>query len=388
MDVRQMTRILRLAANGSLVLLGATLVHAGDRPHEQPTRPHMSAACSPNWGFNQTCWSRFPEMPACQTSGCNDGAQGYENYPSQPMLYTPQNPMTYQGSQFIAPAYGSPQRPISVFPDSTQGNAGASSNGMSATPVVPTPHTTAPQYFGPSLPSAVPATPGATMQPASPVPAAPTGLPPLPAPPATAPGHSTWQPNSNFNPNQQQFARPAVVSSQALQSGSRYGISSRSPQSSQIVRPASTPMTSGSLTSALVNNNVQTPPLASNPVRSSGRYGSSNNTATSGSFARASVTPNHSLPTAANSSVSGGRYSATAGAPVAQTSRIPVSFASQGRVLPNSAGSSTSYRSGRSMPPVVNSPPAGFQPTQFQPTQLPVMPDYSTMPVEPLRSTP
>jgi hypothetical protein len=134
MDVRQLTRLLRLAAKGSLVLLGATVVHAGDRPHEQPTRPHMSATCSPNWGFNQTCWSRFPEVPPCQGSGCNVGPEGYENNPSQQMLYSPQNPMTYQNSQIVSPVYGSSQRPISVLPDSVQAEVDASSGGMSTMP--------------------------------------------------------------------------------------------------------------------------------------------------------------------------------------------------------------------------------------------------------------
>lgn len=379
MDVCQMIRTLRFAARGSLVLLGATVTLAGDRPHEQPTRPHMSASCSPNWGFNQTCWSRFPDVPPCQNSGCNVGVQGYENYPSPSMLYTPQNPVTYQGSQFISPAYGSPQRPISVLPNSSQGDVDGFSHGISTMPTEPAPHSAAPQYFGPSLPPAVPSMPADQMQPASPVPAAPMGLPPLPTPPVSTPGHSTWQPNSNFNPNQ----RPAVASNQALQSGSRYGISSRSPKFSPIARPASTSMTSGSLTSALVNNNVRTQPLTSNPVGSSGRYGSSNNTATSGSFARASVTPNHPLPNAANSSLPNGRYATTTGGPVTPKSQTPVSFASQSRVLSKSAGASTSYRSGRSMPPVANSPSVGFQSSQ-----LPSLLDYPTMPVEPLRSTP
>ena len=60
MDVRQLTQLFSFAAGGSLILLGSSAVLAGHRSHEQPTRPHMSAACSPNWGFNQTCWSRFP----------------------------------------------------------------------------------------------------------------------------------------------------------------------------------------------------------------------------------------------------------------------------------------------------------------------------------------
>jgi hypothetical protein len=346
MDVRQLTRLLRLAAKGSLVLLGATVVHAGDRPHEQPTRPHMSATCSPNWGFNQTCWSRFPEVPPCQGSGCNVGPEGYENNPSQQMLYSPQNPMTYQNSQIVSPVYGSSQRPISVLPDSVQAEVDASSGGMSTMPVERAPHSSAQQYFGPSLPSAVPSISGEHTQPLSPLPAAPTGLPPLPAPPMSAPGHSLWQPNMNFNPNQQQMMRPAAVSNQALQSGSRYGIANRSMKSPQIVPPTSALITSRSFTNTLVNNN-------------------------------------HTPPQTTNSPVPGGRYGWYGSPAVAPTSRIPVSFASQSRVLPKSSGSSTSYRSGTSMPPVVNSSRAGFQATQ-----LPMIPNYPTMPVEPLRSTP
>ena len=209
------------------------------------------------------------------------------------------------------------------------------------------PNSAAPQYFGPSLPSAVPAMPGESMQPTSPVPAAPMGLPPLPEPPTSAPAQSSWQPQRQFHQSQQLIPRPAAVSNQAFQSGSRYGIASRSMKSPQIVPRASAQMVPGRLTKALVNNSLQTIPSTTNDAGSAGRYGST-------------------------------------GSPVAlPTSRVPVSFASQSRVLPKSVGSSTSYRSGRSMPPVVNSPPAGFQPTQ-----LPAMPDYSTMPGEPLRSTP
>ena len=286
-------------------------------------------------------------MPSCQSSECNDVAQGYEDYPSQQMLYTPQNPMTYQSSQFVSPAYGSPQRPVSVFPNLIQGDAGASSDSLSTMPVEPTPYSSSPQYFEPSPPTAVPAMPGEHMRPTSPVPGAPMGLPPLPTPPMAAPGHSSWQPGTNFNSNQQRNARPAVVSNPALRSGSRYGIASPSVESSQIA-PPSAPMASGALTNTLVNNNnLQTLPQTTNSGIAAGRYGQPGSPATS------------------------------------PTSRVPVAFVSQARVLPKSTGSSTSYRSGRSMPPVVNSSPAGFQATQ-----LPMMPDYSTMPGEPLRSTP
>ena len=65
MDVRHLTQLFSFAAEGSLILLGSSAVLAGHRSHEQPTRPHMSAACSANWGFNQTCWSRFPAVQGC-----------------------------------------------------------------------------------------------------------------------------------------------------------------------------------------------------------------------------------------------------------------------------------------------------------------------------------
>lgn len=341
-----MTQVLRLAAKGSLILLGSTVVLAGNRPHEQPTRPHLSATCSPNWGFNQTCWSRFPEMPSCQASAGNAGLEGDENYPLQQMLSAPQNPILSPNSQSVPPAYGSSQRPISVFPDSLQGEVDALSGGMSTLPVERAPYSSAPQNFGPALPSGVPAIPGEHLQPSSPVPGVPSGLPPLPTPPMSAPGHSSWQPNMNFNPNPQQMMRPAAVSKQALQSGSRYGIASRSMMSPQIVPSQSAPIVSGSFTSTLVTNN-QSPPKSP------------------------------------NSPTSGGRNGASASSCDTQTSRIPVSFVSQGRVLPNLSGSSTSYRSGKSMPPVRNSPRVGFQTTQ-----LPTISNYPTMPVEPLRSTP
>ncbi len=378
MDLRKTARRLRLTAIGSLALLGATVILAGDRQHEQPTRPHMSAACSPNWGFNQTCWGRFPEMPSCQTSGCDTGAQGYDNYPSNQMLSTPQSPIMYQGLQYGSTAYGPAQPPMSVFPDSAQPGVETLPNGMSTTPVESTPYSGGVQH---SVPSVVPAIPREHTQPTSPIKNAPTGLPPLPplpSPPMSVPGHSAWLPDKSFNP--QQFTPPAVVSNQAFQSGSRYGVNSRSATTSKMVLPPAQ-VVSGSLTNTLVNRNTQSTAPTTNSAVPSGRYGSSANFGTQGSSARTSTTNHHLTQNSPNSAFTSERY-APSSSPAA-TSRTPVSFVSQGRVLPKSAGSATSYRSGRSMPPIVNSPPA-----RFLPTQLPAMPDYSTMPAESLRSTP
>lgn len=90
MDVCKWTRLFfRAAAGGSLVLAGSAVLLAGDRHHEQPTRPHISAADSPNWGYNQTCWSRFPAVPDCPGNSREFSPEGYgyQSYPSQPVYF-------------------------------------------------------------------------------------------------------------------------------------------------------------------------------------------------------------------------------------------------------------------------------------------------------------
>lgn len=335
-----MTQLIRMTAQSSLILLGSTVVLAGDRPHEQPTRPHMHATCSPNWGFNQTCWSRFPAVPPCQSSGYVSAPDGYANDSSQQMLYTPENALMQGGSPVILPTYGSPQRPISVFPDSSSPEV--LSGGLLTVPANRLPNLPAPQHFGPTQPSEIPSIHGEHSQPTTPVP----GLPPLPSPPMSAPGHSSWQPNMIFNPNPQQFVLPATVSKLALQSGTRYGIVSRSMNAPQLASPVSTPISSGSFVSALMTNNQM-------------------------------------LPNAPNSAASAGRYGSALPSNGAQTSRVPLTLASQSQLLPNTPGSSSSYRSGQVMPPVNGRAQSAFQQTQLPPNQ-----NYPTIPIEPLRSTP
>ncbi len=336
MDVQQMTQLIRMTAKSSLIILGSTVVLAGDRPHEQPTRPHMSATCSPNWGFNQTCWSRFPAVPPCQSSGYVSESDGYE-YSSQQMLYTPQNALMQGGSPIILPAYGSAQRPISVFPDSSSPDV-----NVLAVPADRSPNLPMPQRFGPMPPSKTPPIHGEHRHPTSPV----LGLPPLPTPPMSAPGHSSWQPNMIFNPTPPQIVLPATVSKQAFQSGTRYGIVGRSMNAPQLASPVSTQISSGSFASALVTNNQM-------------------------------------LPNASNSAVPAGRYGSTLPSNGAEMSRVPLTLASQSRVFPNTSGSSSSYRSGQVMPPVNGRSQSAFQQTQLPPNQ-----NYPTIPIEPLRSTP
>ena len=339
MDVRHMTQLLRMTAKSSLILLGSTLVLAGDRPHEQPTRPHMAATCSPNWGFNQTCWSRFPAVPPCQSSGYVSESDGHENYPSQQMLYTPQNTSLQDGSPIMLPAYALPQRPISVFPDTSSPDV---SGGLLTVPTDRSPNFPTLQNLGPTQPSGIPSIPGEYGQPMSPVPA----LPSLPTAPMSAPGHSAWQPNMNFNPNSRQIVLPATVSKQALQSGTRYGIASGSTHAPQLALPVSPPTSYRSFTSAL-------------------------------------VTSNQTQSNVSNSAVPSGRYGSTVRSNGLQTSQVPMRLASQSRVLPNTSGSSSSYRSGQAMPPI-----NGRSQSAFRNAQLSSQQNYSTIPVEPLRRTP
>lgn len=83
MDIPHLKQIFTIAAIGSLILLGSTAVLAGNRSPQQPPRTHISAACAPHWGFNQTCWSRFPPVQGCPGTSCDCMPKGDTNYPSQ-----------------------------------------------------------------------------------------------------------------------------------------------------------------------------------------------------------------------------------------------------------------------------------------------------------------
>ena len=216
MDVRQLTQLFNFAASGSLILMGSTAVLAGHRSYEQPTRPHISAACAPNWGFNQTCWSRFPPVPGCPDTGCDPMPGGYGNLPSQQLLYVPQNSLLLPDPQVVSPVDGNSQAPISVFPNSSpQSGFG----GM------PAPDGTLPSVTSPtqSAPLRDPSIPDARSIPGSPVPGPSSPFPPLPSPPLPAPGQSSLQPNMIMGPNRQLIARPVSASKSILPTSTRYG---------------------------------------------------------------------------------------------------------------------------------------------------------------------
>ena len=331
MDVRQLTRLICFAAKGSLILLGSTAVLAGNRSHEQPTRPHMSADCAPNWGFNQTCWSRFPPVQGCPGSNYYSMPESYENQPLQQMLYTPQKSLTLPGSNIVSPESGFSQAPISVFPNSAPDATSGENPGMS--PAMRLPRSTT-QQFGPSQSPDVQPIPDAGSFRGPLVPGASSTLPPLPAPPLPAPGQSLLQPNIIIGPNLQLIIRQATASGSTLQANQHLAHST--------------------------------------PTSSAGsRYGNAWL-----AQQRPAVQP---MPFAAQ--IYAAPYDIMVDANEPGMANVPVSLVSQSRVLPNAAGQS-SYRSGQSMPPVSEAVRSNFQPTQ-----LPLMSNYPTIPSQPFRST-
>ena len=353
MDVRQLTRIIGFAAKGSLILLGTTAVLAGHRSYEQPTRPHLSAACAPNWGFNQTCWSRFPPVPGCPGSGYDSMPEGYENHPQQ-LHYAPQNSLLLPDPHIVSPAYNNSQASVSVFPNS------APQAGFGGMPAIPAPNgfpqtVTLQQQFAPS---GDPSIPEASSIPGSAVPGASSTLPPLPAPPLPAPGQSSMQPNMIMGPNRQMIARPVSALTTPLQTGSRYGNVGRS------VLPATSaaPVSSVAFTNALVANTRSMPTTSS----AGGRYGNAR-----------LIQPSTAAP-----QIYAALYSPALNSVPQEMAQVPVTLATQSRVLPVSA-MSRSYRSGSAMPQIPGVPGA-----QFQPTQLSPMANYPTIPAKPLRHTP
>jgi hypothetical protein len=169
---------------------------------DEPSRPHVSAACAPNWGYHPTCWQRFPPVEPCPTPDCQVSGMP-DSWSSMPQedsgLYVPQNQI-YSGTP-----------PTGVWqPDETfsvpSGHVGPSQFPMQpgrypvpgsapASPTIPPNYGQNPEMIAPRpVPGA---SDGFESPPVSmpPVPATPhvipqlpsSELPPLPAPPEPMP---------------------------------------------------------------------------------------------------------------------------------------------------------------------------------------------------------
>ncbi len=175
LDLRQ---LFRAAAAGSALLVSLSTATAGRMFPDEPSRPHIMAGSQPNWGYNQTCWQRFPPLPPCNSDGnCygyGDPSQGSLGYEQQSHSYVPD-------SQLMQPSQSFSTLPGSVMPpgmnsmpysppaaDSHQGGYSMPSAGPStALPPVP-------EHF--SNPSSEPLKTFQAPQ------SAPSFLPPLPGP--------------------------------------------------------------------------------------------------------------------------------------------------------------------------------------------------------------
>jgi len=359
MDVRELKQLLSTAATGSLILFGTGVLLAGNRKHEQPTRPHMSAACAPNWGFNQPCWRRFPPVPDCPGTGCDLAQDGQGSSSEGQLIYTPENSLLLPNSQITTPEYRGIQSPISVFPYSTPGASDGAATGMPALPSLNNGSSSSeiqPQFSSPE-PMNGPLTPNMRDFPPASGSGLPNALPPLPSPPTPVPqiptpDQSSLQRSYRSSGSEQPLMGLAHLSrANNGPTSSRYEISG---QSGGVATPSS-------LTSALITN------ARSMPVAEPQHHQIQTVSSTGGRYGN--VLRSQQIPVP-NTAVPG-------------VTRNPMALASQSRIIANQPKSSASYRSATSMPPVQATPLP-----LFAPTLLPLERNFPTIPSESLRSTP
>lgn len=208
MDSRYVRLLLQTAANGSLILLTSSSASAGRMFPDEPSRPHVHAGAMPNWGFNQTCWQRFPPVPPCHSDGACFGQQtdAQPVFEQSGEIYTPQSGLVlpeqslpshsdaviYGNDSLSVPSYGSsdliPESSRNHYPSEGQRYAppAASSSG-------PGSHFGQPSGSVPAVPDASSFSQEENSVPPSPIrsfqaiPSTPNALPPLPVPPAVPP---------------------------------------------------------------------------------------------------------------------------------------------------------------------------------------------------------
>lgn len=221
MNVRTLSKLFQSAAFGSTLLFGMS-TFAGDHRMfpDEPQRPHIPASSQPNWGYNQTCWQRFPQLPPCDGQGnCLSGQCGLNS------SYVPQQMQpTYTQPQYVQPSFGQPSYPtgpMSVAPPmqvvppmesySPQYSPNAPAGSFAPAPA---PETQMPMQNFPA-PGNVPALP--------PLPESAPGamLPPTPVPPVPSQSRSLNR-QQDYRANQQMQITP-VSRLRTADSTSRYG---------------------------------------------------------------------------------------------------------------------------------------------------------------------
>lgn len=247
---RTIKQLFAAASVGSAILVSAMPVNAGRMFKEEPSRPHTFAGCQPAWGYNQTCWQRFPALPPCDSNGACFGPQSdiTTQYDHTGSVYAPQNSGAVVDPGFSAlpnslmPGQTSPQM---LVPNTGPGNGSAELH-YGSQPVAPVIQAPLQQYSAPpqTLQSAEPA----AALPSQQVPAAPNGtlaLPPLPAPPEAvpaAPGQTRFQPQYEqlmIGADGRLTTATAMNRNQAFNASTgRYGQTNRPVTSQQVASPS------------------------------------------------------------------------------------------------------------------------------------------------------
>lgn len=201
---RTIKQLFAAAFVGSLVLVSAIPVNAGRMFKDEPSRPHTFAGCQPAWGYNQTCWRRFPALPPCDSQGdCYGQSYGLAtSHEHSSSVYAPQH-----SSTVIDPSFSAVPHSLVPSPDSSQmvvpndGAVNFSTELRSGSPMTnPTSQAPLHQYSAPPQTQSLDSLAPSGEQPSPQVPPVPMGtlaLPPLPAPPEAvpaAPGQTRFQP--------------------------------------------------------------------------------------------------------------------------------------------------------------------------------------------------
>ena len=247
---RTIKQLFAAASVGSAILVSAMPVNAGRMFKEEPSRPHTFAGCQPAWGYNQTCWQRFPALPPCDSNGNCYGqpSDGMTQYNHSGSVYAPQN-----SRAVVDPGFSEVPQSLTAGPHSPQmllPNHGAprSSTEQYYGSPMHNPANQAPRYQFSAPPQTQSLELGApsAKQPSQQVPRAATdtlALPPLPAPPAAVPavpGQTRFQPQHEqlmIGADGRLTTATAMNRNQGYGSGTRYGVEAS--RYGQIIRPVS-----------------------------------------------------------------------------------------------------------------------------------------------------
>jgi hypothetical protein len=249
MITQGLKKLIQTLAMGSVVI-GMPVAMSGDLGH-LIKRDQTPAVCEAHWGYNQTCWKRFPALPPCESGeSCPTCIPG-RSFSDEPNAWGSMNyqPQTGFGRPAAAPQ---PQRG-----DGSRVYSGNPTQLRSAAPVerqfaAPGP-TVGPPIFVMPTPSPNPSPPAARQNSAvSPQPLSPQmppgNLPPLPAP---MPSQSRYQfrqaparvvpPMSRFGQQTQTAVDGRTVSGRP---NSINTVSMTDAQPRQITVPATAPVSS------------------------------------------------------------------------------------------------------------------------------------------------